>query len=280
MRKWIQAVGIAVPLLVSAQVVWAIPVNVNMVILQGARLTAWDTSNDASGCESDSGYSPVQDGTIGAGDDEQSDAYDGGLVLMVGDETFVDADGIGDYGTKKQSLKVGPDTLEGLKVTRTDRALATSPTLRSLIKLRNPGPAQTWEIMWDSNLGSDGDEEVRASSDGDTTYELGDRWVVSSDHATEPSDPVLTHVLFGKSDPREKTAEIIEPPDGTGCFTVRFSVRVPADSTRYLLLFTEMNTNNQGAENKAGKFNDKNLNDKLLKNISTQVRNQVLNWDL
>jgi hypothetical protein len=74
--------------------------------------------------------------------------------------------------------------------------------------------------------------------------------------------------------------EIINAPDGTACFTVGFSARVPADSTRYLLFFTEMNRTNGGAENKASKYNDRNLNDELLKAIKGKVRNRVLNWDL
>lgn len=281
MSRWILAVAVAVPLIMAAQVAWAVPAEIEEVNLFGGGFTRWDAEEDTSGCESGSGYSPVDDGEIISPTVERDDAYDGGLLLMVGTETFADPDDVGDVSVKNSSLSVGPTLLEDLRVSRTDRALSTSPTLRSLIKLRNPGPTGTWDIIWDSNLGSDSSEEVRASSNGDTTYQLGDRWVVSSDDATEPGDPVLTHVLFGKSNPREKTVEIIEPPDNSGCFTVLLEdVRVPADSTRYLLFFTEMNKTNGGAENKAGKFNDRNLNDQLLKAMRSKVRNQVLNWDL
>lgn len=280
MRKCIQAVAIVVPLLLAAQVAWGAPALIEDVVLIGGGFTQWDPEPQTSACESDTGYSPVDDGEIDDGVDEQSDGFDGGLMLIVGDETFVDANDVGNV--KGQAMTVGPDTLEGLQVSRTDAALPSSPTMRSLIRLRNTGgAAKTRDIIWDSNLGSDSSEEVRASSNGDTTYQLGDRWVVSSDDATEPGDPVLTHVLFGKSNPREKTVEIIEPPDNSGCFTVLLEdVRVPADSTRYLLFFTEMNKTNGGAENKAGKFNDRNLNDQLLKAMRSKVRNQVLNWDL
>ena len=281
MRRWIQASAIALPLLMAGQVGWAVPVEIEEVTLFGGGSTQWDAEEDASGCESDTGYSPVNDGEITSQTASLEDAYDGGLLLVVGSETFADPDDVGDVSVKNNSLTVGPATLEGLRVTRKDRALSTSPTLRSLIKLRNPGAAATLDIVWDSNLGSDGGEDVRASSSGDTTYEPSDRWVVSSDDPMEPDDPVLTHVLFGKSNPREKTVEIVNAPDGSGCFTVRLdSVRVPAESTRYLLFFTEMNRTNGGAENKAAKFNDRNLNDKLLKAMRTKVRNRVLNWDL
>jgi hypothetical protein len=82
------------------------------------------------------------------GADVLDDAYDGGLLLIVGTETFQDPDDMEDFAPKNQSLSVGPETLEGLGVSRTDRAMATSTALRSLIKLRNPGPAQTWDIIW------------------------------------------------------------------------------------------------------------------------------------
>jgi hypothetical protein len=279
MRKWIQAVTIAVPLIMAAQVAWAVPAEIDEVTLVGDRFTLWDPENHTSACESDTGYSAVDDGEILGGAVERDDAYDAGLMLIVGAETFQDSNDFGNLVTEKQSLKVGPEPLAGLQVSRTDRAL-TSPALRSLIKLRNNGASTTVDIVWDSNLGSDSSEEVRASSNGDTTHQLRDRWVISSDDETEPEDPVLTHVLFGKSNPREKTAEIIEAPDGTGCFTVGFSVRVPGNSIRYLLLFTEMNRTNAGAANKAGKYDDANLNRNLLAGLRPSVRNRILNWDL
>jgi hypothetical protein len=281
MRKWIQAVAIAVPLLMAAQVAWSIPAEIEEVTLFGAGFTQWDPDEN-SGCEASTGYTPADDGVIDDGTTEDSDAFDGGLLLVVGTETFEDANGVGNL--VGQSLSVGPDSLEGLQVSRTDRALGSSPTLRTLIRLRNTGAAKTRDIVWDSDLGSDGQagEGVRDSSNNDTTFQLGDRWVVSSDTATDPpDDPALTHVLFGRSNPREKTVEVInEPESGSGCFSVRFSVRVPGHSTRYLLFFTEMNRTNAGASNKAGKFNDRNLNRKLLSGLSPSVRNQILNWDL
>jgi hypothetical protein len=264
--------------LLAAQAAWAVPVgNFVDVVLYGGGFTQWDVDRNSS-CESGTAYTPVSDGEIDDSITEQNDAYDGGLILTVGAEDFDDPNEVGNLSG--QSLSVGPATLEGLVVSRTDAALGSSPTLRSLIRLRNTGGPKTRDIVWSSDLGSDGAEEVRDSSNGNTIYQLGDRWVISSDDDTTPGDPVLTHVLFGRSNPREKVVEIIDAPDGTGCFTVRFRVRVPRNGTRYLLFFTEMNRTNGGAETRAGKYNDPNLGPKLLKGIGPSVRNRILNWDL
>jgi hypothetical protein len=42
----------------------------------------------------------------------------GGLLLIVGTDTFQDPDDMRDFAPKNQFQRVGPDTLEGLKVIR------------------------------------------------------------------------------------------------------------------------------------------------------------------
>lgn len=256
--------------------------------LIGAKHSRWgDVSNDADGCESDQpGYTPVEDGEMGTSDILE-DAYDGGLLLMVGPptanpddaSTFVDGDDVGDKSGEQ--LKVGPDSTGGLLVTRWDRALSKSPTLRSLISLRNPsGSARTRDIYWDSDMGSDGETEIRRTSNGSASLVNASRWVVTSDDATTVDDPVLTHVLWGKR-ARVKTAEIHNNPGGgSDCITTRMRVRIPAKSTVYLLFFTEMNRSHSAAFTSAKKFNTRILNSALLSGIKPGVRSKVVNWDL
>jgi hypothetical protein len=271
------ALGLAV--LMAAQVTWAAPVHVDDVVLFGGGFTQWDAEDGVSACVGVGTDTPVEGGEIDDGVSVDADAFDTGLVLQVGTTPFNDPDNIGNL--VGQSLSLGPVSMEGLQVSRTDTAIGSSPTLRTLIKLRNNGAAKTRDVVWDSDLGSDLDTGVRATSSGDATYQLGDRWLVSSDFATDPpGDAAVTHVVFGRSNPREKVVEILFNPNTAGCFVVRFSASVRANSTRYLLFFTEMNRTNAGAAVRAGKFNDPNLNSKLLKGISAGVRNQVLNWDL
>jgi hypothetical protein len=167
-------------------------------------------------------------------------------------------------------------------VSRVETALASSPTLRSLIVIRNgSGQGKTRDFVWDSDLGSDGDTTVLGTSSGDTTFTTADRWAASSDDATTPGDPPLVHALYGRGQVREKVVEVVEPlAAGEACVTVRFSVRVPGNSTRYLLFFSEQWDTNARALAGANKYNDPNLSRRLLKGISNQVRNRILNWNL
>jgi hypothetical protein len=291
-RRAATLVATAAAVMVLGQSAQAVPVYIDggeygKVVLFAARHTRWDVSNDTTGCGSgDPGYSPVYEGQMGATSDYKYDAFDGGLLLLVGppngnegDATrFVDSDNIGQK--VGEQLTVGPELVGNLLVTRTERALPGSPTLRSLVALRNPGgTARTRDVYWHSDLGSDGQTGIRRTSNGSADLVNASRWVVTSDSPTSPSDPVLTHVLWGKR-AGVKTAQVLENPNGTGCLTVRFRVRVPKKSTRYLLFFTEMNVTNPSAVTSAGKFNRQGLNKALLAGIGPKIRSNILNWDL
>ncbi|HEX6208999.1 MAG TPA: hypothetical protein VF058_11670, partial [Actinomycetota bacterium] len=65
-----------------------------------------------------------------------------------------------------------------------------------------------------------------------------------------------------------------------GCVTVRFRLKVPARSTRYLLLFTEIGNSNEHNIQMARKFNKRTLNRKVLAGISKGARSKIVNWDL
>ena len=278
-RLVVTVAGAAAAIVLASGLVAAKPVSLEYQVLNGGRLSSWDSDNDDGGCEL-SGYAGVSDGWIGPeGDDLMDDAFDGGAVFGIEGVGYSDPDGIGNK--VGDSLASGPRTMSGLRVSRVDRALPKSPTLRTLMTLRNNGNTpQTVEITWDANLGSDGSEEVRRSASGDAVYALGDRWVISSDDPTTPGDPVLTHVLFGKGKVRSKTTEIVNQPEGTGCFTVRSMVRVPRKQTRYLLFFIEMNRTHNASFNSARKFNKRGLNKSLLRGIRPAIRGDILNWKL
>lgn len=247
-------------------------VLIDDVTMTGPGPTTWDAQNGgANSCNTTDIYTPVNDGVFGA----QTDAFDGGLALNVEGTDFLDADESGDL--VGNTLTVGSQTISGVKIWRTDRVLASSPTMRSLIKFKNPttGPIRL-TVLWDSNLGSDSSEAVRASANGDTTYALGDRWVVSSDDAVTPADPVLTFVTFGKrADVRPDT---IVDTFTSGCFGVELTLKVKARSTKYLLFFTQMNGTNEAAISRAAKFNRVRTGSKLLVDLPTKVLNKISNW--
>ena len=118
-----------------------------------------------------------------------------------------------------------------------------------------------------------------ASSNGDLNFTTGDRWVVSSDSATTPTDPVDTSVLFGRR-ASVKTGAIIKTLAGVGCVTVTFSVHLAAGAAKYLLFFMEMNGSNNSGTRNAAKFNTVAAGSPLLRGISTRVQRKIANWDL
>lgn len=281
---------IVIGLMSGSPVARATVVDIDATTLTGGNAT-WDLEADfnfGSGgpCVAKSGFTPANDGSWDDGVTPKSDAFDGGLYIVVDGKTFADNDG---NGTKKgQTMKVGPTTLSRLNIRRTERALHTSPTLRSLISFQNPtNDVISVPVIWDSAVGSDDSEATRASSDGDTFLTRTDRWFVSSDDPTTPDDPTVTMALYGKGPVAEKVASVIwapeddptEPP-GEGCISLKYVLKIPAKSTRYLMFFTEMNDTNENAATSAAKFNSVKAGNDLLVGLSDAVVGKILNWNL
>lgn len=291
-RSWIVRGGSV--LAVSALILAASVAQArSLVPLSGQTLTganaAWETDTafdyGASGAPctaATGGFSPVTDGAYNA----YSDGFDGGLFLNVGGSIFDDADGNGRL--TGQQLTAGPTSMDGLQVTRVERALSTSPTLRSLVRFKNPSAkAIKTTVTWDSALGSDGGGATRTSSAGPLdSMTVADRWVVSSDDPTAPSDAPVTFVLFGTGKPLVTPGRVVQAPEATpatdnDCVVVRYKILVPAHTTRYLLFFTELHdpTNMTTVFNSARKFNKVKVGKPVMVGISNSVASKILNWD-
>ena len=280
------AVVSSITLIASAAVV---PADVD---LEGAdalwdAVNGYDYGTSGAPCTaSTGGFSGAEGGEY----DGMTDAFDGGLYLLIDGVVFNDGDGDGTYSAGKQQLTVGPTKLSRLQISRTERALQGTPTLRTLVKLVNPtNRDRTVTATWDSALGADDDERTRASSapkNRRTTPD--DDWIVTSDSATSPSDPVLTFVVYGPGDidVTNRTVpwapEDADPASGSnsGCVVFRFRARAPAGQTRYLMFFTEMRATNEKAIQTAPRFENVRPASPLLDGISGRVADRILNWDL
>jgi hypothetical protein len=181
--------------------------------------------------------------------------------------------------------------MNGVRITRIERALQTSPTLRSLVKFRNPSNQnRRLRIVWDSAMGADTEEETRASmAPPNLVHTRADGWITTSDDADngDLSDPPVVFSFFGRGASERVTrviyaAEDPDPTNGIGeaCIAVRYRIMIPAHSTRYMLFFTDMALDNGDARSQANKFDHQGLGRKLLRDIGPSVRNKVLNWDL
>jgi hypothetical protein len=218
----------------------------------------------------------VLDGTFKS----KSDGFDNGLVVAIDGTAFDDADGNGFMSVADQIVTSDNTTFAPVNVTRTDRALHSSPTLRTLLKFTNTGgTAADLSVEWDSDLGSDSATEVRASSNGNSTYQLNDRWAVSSDDPTSPGDPPITFVMFGQHAATHPDTVVTALGNGQTCFTVDTPISVPAGATRYLLFFTEMNGKVNAAVNGTHKYDVLAPGDAPLAGIKTAVLRRIENWN-
>ena len=286
LRRQLTGLGLAASA-VFAATAFAAPVNINDANLTGGDSTTWDATNsDTAYCtpaeENNSGFAPVDDGIANA----DTDAFDGGMMLVIGNKTFEDGN---DQGSLKgQTLKVGPDPLGSVDVTVRATALQGSPTLQVLYGFKNQKDHQVSpEAIIESNLGSDDTgTAIAGTSSGDEKFKNADRWIVTED--TDLEDGPVTHVLYGKQ--ADGFDDIVATPE-EGCeesislyedgVAVSYSLKIPAHSTRYLLAFAEMHESDTGAAlDDVKKFNDAKLSKKLLKGITGNVRSKILNWDL
>jgi len=288
-RRTAATMAFVAALTLMASTAHTAPTAIDDVLLTGPQGAEWDAEGDydyGSGgpCYAREGFTPADD----VNNDYSSDVFDGGLLLLVNGQTF--GAGIETGNLTGQQIKVGPQRLANVKVTRIERALQSSPTLRSLIRFKNATKkARSLTLIWDSALGADEDEATRASSNAPVhAHTKADRWIVASDNPDSGSlsDPPVAFVFNGK---RAQTgvAKVLYAPedpapatDREGCVSVRLRIKVPAKSTRYLLFFTEIGLSNEASISMAKKFNKRGLNNALLTGIPQNVRNKVLNWDL
>jgi hypothetical protein len=202
-------------------------------------------------------------------------------VNGLGGQIFGDPDGNGDL--RGNSFSVGPASTGGLKVSQTETALQTSPTLRMVYKFKNPtGHKVKKTIALETNLGSDDDTTVDASSNGNKSWTTGDRWLVTHEEPFDAdADPVVAQVWYGKR--AAEPVVQVEHSDGdrADCFLSKFRIALKGHKTRYLMFFAQMNpVSVANAVQKVEKFDDRDLSGKLLDGLSGKVQRKILNWDL
>ena len=230
----------------------------------------------------------VDDATLDPGSTSprgsQSDAYDGASIIKI-DGTHVEANAGSTADIDGQYARVGPRSLSGLNVHMEYFALESAATLRNLTTLANPTASPiTVTVEFDNNWGSDGSTTVQGTSSGDLTLTTADRWYVTSDSATDPSDPVNVTVFGGPGNPRVTPSTISDTTfsaAGTQGLLVGYEVTVPAGQTRRLMFFHEMTQTNQAGVTAAGAY-DKNpaTDSELIGDLSGGVLASIVNWDV
>jgi hypothetical protein len=177
----------------------------------------------------------------------------------------------------------------GVNVSVQHLALTDSPTLRSMIVLRNAGGSTVTvnRIDWVFNEVGGVDNQVRATSSGDLTFSNVDRWLVASDSdGTESYGvPVIGYVLQGNGAAETVTQtsrtvyRVFGPSSATVGMRATFeSISIPAGATRRLLFFTQLTSTNAEGQSAAIGL-ETNLGCALF-DLSAAARAEVVNWQL
>lgn len=213
----------------------------------------------------------------------QADAVDNGLLLFVNNQIFVAPGSVDITGS---TLTTGTVNLSGLDVSVQFYADQTQPVLRTVVTFTNPTNAPiSVPISWATNVGSNTATTVQATSSGDTSFSIGDRWIITDDTPTG-GDPANTFVLFGPGSPTVGLSSVSQTvydfsiTAGTEGILANYDITIPAHSTRSLLFFNGINPSSSDAQSFSSTYDSVSAleSSTLLTGLSDEQRAQVLNW--
>lgn len=209
----------------------------------------------------------------------EGDAFDNGAMVWVNDEQFVAPAGA---QITPISVAAGPSLMSGLQVSVNYYAVQSAPLLRTQAIFTNPSNSPvTATITLTTNVGSDSSTQVIATSNGDLAFTTADRWIITDDSDTNGDDPTNTHVLAGPNTGLlTETGLTLFEDSGPEGVLARYSLTVPANSTRRLLFFNELNAGAAEAVTDAARYDTLPPNSPLLDGLSGTDRAQVANFQL
>ncbi|GEM_PF-3749316 len=218
-----------------------------------------------------------------------SDAYDSHAYLSVDGVMYspsVNAD-LSDISVNStvigKLLTTDTVVMSGLNVTRKilffNTAKEQSAVARDITILQNPTNAPiSIAVAWGGNLGSDGSTAVRGNSNGTSSFDVKDIWVITSDDSTNPSDPVLGHVAQGKSCVVNRPAGSVLLEDNA--FHL-FNLTIPAGDTLSVVNILQMSdTNANGISAASVIFGslDGPTNAGIFADLTDEEKDQIVNF--
>ena len=176
-------------------------------------------------------------------------AYNPGALVWAGGQVITST---GVVTASAHGLETAPMAAGGLQASLRYSGLPGSNTLRTLASFFNPtGGTVNTTITFVSNLYPGGSTSVRASSNGNNTFEAADRWVVMSDDPVNPYYAATGHVLYGPGPvalPASSVSQtVFECYGSTTGVLARYSLSVPPGATRRLMFFNQMGLTNEGS---------------------------------
>ncbi len=223
-----------------------------------------------------------------SGMDTLSDAFDGAVGLNVNGTDYNNPDGDVDITgiATGRVVTTDVDVISGLNVHIQYHFFRNRPLVRALFIFENPTAAPiNLKAITGGDLGSDGNTDPQATSNGDTIIDDADLWYITSDRPTGTelpnNDPILTFVRYGIG------ASVIPTNDqipGTAndddSYSYRYNTVVPPNSTARIMVFVDLNANVTTAASKALDFEDNtSLNAAfLLTGISQAEADEIVNY--
>jgi len=259
-------------------------VEANRATLSGGGDSSWFIS-DGITTTSDSwtsgscSYSEGAASGIGISDarlTNQGDAFDFGSLMWVnGEQVGAFLRSATDSTTNFASVPMA-----GLQVHTEYHAISSLPVLRNYTSFTNEGDEDIFVVInVASNFGADNGNRIITTSGGDTTFGVDDRWVITEDFS---SDPTNTTVFYGPDSPASTavfTADSVFNCFGSEGLTARIDVTVPAGETRALMLFHGMSTTISNARSLATEFDvTPTLSSSLTEGMTEVQLSNVVNW--
>lgn len=164
------------------------------------------------------------------------DAYDVGFPLFVDDVLFNPGSTVDLTGT---TLSTASAMMSGLEVRMQYHFADGLNAARILASFTNHTVLPiSVDVAVPVNFGSDGGTIVQGTSSGDLSFDVSDRWVVTSDGG--PFDPVNTIVFYGSGSPPVLpyfATNTVFSCAGTQGVGMSFEVAVPPGQSRSLMFF-------------------------------------------
>lgn len=217
---------------------------------------------DASGFQWDIyGDGDINNGTI--------DAYDGGLYH----QGFPTQNGGSFEDGSREVVINGGDLGNGISVTRKIYVPTDQGFARFLeIVTNTTATAQDYTVSLYSNLGSDSQTNLIATSSGDTAFDTNDDWIVTDDIDGQ-WDPTLLHIIAGPGGQRPSSASLSGDD-----LRYSYNLNLAPGQTRVVLHFASQNQDQATAIAKAPTLRD--LPDYALAGMTTTEMAQVVNFTI
>jgi hypothetical protein len=184
-----------------------------------------------------------------------------------------------------------PQTIAGLNVTGQVYFSVNKAVARNVLFMQNPTGADiTVSVLNASNLGSDNNTSIQATSSGDNPFNFAnDHWVVSCQQITASpgtcdltADPILTFAMSEAGAPAQATA--VQPiQNGSDKFYYSFNnITVPAGQTRALMILAQLSDTVAHATTDAALFNSAASlsGTDYLSGLTAAQKAQIVNWNL